>query len=241
MAVVQDERVSSETRYEGTRPNRVPSDTEREVKISERTMAGAFSGEAVVAAATVVLAILGLAGVYPGLMIPIAVITTACAMLLKGGGVASRFNWLVRETGSGVGPRAELESGMSAELLAGAAGIALGVLALIGLVPVTLAAVAIIVFGGALLLGGGETFRVSHLGPVGSSHGETTTERVARMSAESAAGGESLVGIAAVVLGILAIVGIQPGLLTLVGLLCLGGAMLLSGAAVSARMCAALR
>jgi hypothetical protein len=200
-------------------------------------MAGAFSGEAIAAAATVVLSILALAGIHPAIMVPVAVLTTGCALLLKSGGVAGRLEWLLRETNG----RTELETGMSAGLLAGVAGIILGILTLIGLVPATLPAIAVIVFGGALLLGGGETFRVSHLGPIGSARGETATERAARMSAESAASAESLVGIAAVVLGILAIVGIQPALLVPVGLLCLGGAMLLSGAAVSARMFAAMR
>ncbi len=237
MSVVQNER-AAESRFETNRLSREAT----EERTSERIVAGAFSLDAVAAAATVVLAILGLAGIYPAYMVPIAVITTASAMLVKSGGVASRFNKLARETGRGAGPRTELATGMSAEMLGGAAGIALGVLALIGLVPATLVAVSVIVFGGALLLGGGETFRISHLGLAGSR--EDTAEYIARMSAESAAGGESLVGIGAVVLGILALVGIQgiqPSILVLVALLSLGGAMLLSGATIRARMLAALR
>ncbi|HVT29365.1 MAG TPA: hypothetical protein VHE81_15220, partial [Lacipirellulaceae bacterium] len=161
----------------------------------------------------------------------------AGAMLFKSGGVASRFFYLVRETGGGTRSRTELGSGMSAEMLAGFAGVALGILALVGLVPMTLCTVAVIAFGGALLLGGGETYRVSHLG----RYPEDTAEYAARLSAESAAGGETLVGIAAIVLGILALIGFQPALLTLIGLLCLGGGMLLSGMAVSVRMLLAMQ
>ncbi len=242
MAITANERVATreadENRFETPRPTpSVATPNIRQEEISEKVVASAFSIEALAAAATVVLAILGLVAIYPAFMIPIAILTTATAMLFKGGGIASRFNQLVRETGGGTASKAELEGGMSAELLAGAAGIVLGVLALIGLVPATLSAVAIIVFGGALLLGGGETFRVSHLG----RYPEDVAEYAARLSAESAAGGESLVGIAAVVLGVLAIVGIQPAMLVLVGLLCLGGAMLMSGTTVSLRMLSALR
>lgn len=243
MAAVQDERVAAreagENRFEGTRPNRPPTEPAREVEASERVMARAFSVDALAAAATVVLCILGLSGIFPSVLAPIAVITMACAMLIKSSGVASRLNWLVRETGNRAGSSAELQAGMSAELLAGAAGIVLGVLALIGLVPTTLSEVAVIVFGGALLLGSGETYRVSQLGPIG--YGESSAAYAARMAAETAAGGASLAGIAAVVLGILAITGVHPLTLVLVALLCLGGAMLLAGAAISTRMKTAMR
>ncbi len=180
---------------------------------------------------------IGLAAIYPAYMVPIAILTTASAMIFKSSGIASRLSQLVRETGGGSASKAELEGGMSAELLAGFAGIALGILVLIGFIPATLSAVAVIVFGGALLFGGGETFRVSHLG----RYPEDRAEYVSRLMAESASGGESLVGIAAVVLGILALVGIQPAMLVLVGLLSLGGAMLLSGTTVTMRMLSALR
>ncbi len=238
MAVVESPR-GGEARFGANRAER-SSGSSSEERASGRIVGTAFSLDAVAAAATVVLAILGLAGMYVNYMTPIAVITIASAMLIKSGGVAARYHQLVRETGRGVGPSLELASGMSAEMLAGAAGIALGVLALIGILPITLTAISVIVFGGGLLLGGGETFRVSHLGPVNNSR-EDTAEHVARLTAESAAGGESLVGIGAVVLGILALTGTQPMMLTLVALLALGGAMLLSGASVATRLFAATR
>jgi hypothetical protein len=243
MAITQNERVATrevgESRFETPRPSRpIVAQSSREEEVSEKVVASAFSFEALAAAATVVLTILGLAAIYPVYMVPIAILTTASAMIFKSSGIASRFNQLVRETGGGSASKAELEGGMSAELLGGFAGIALGVLALIGFIPATLSAVAVIVFGGAMLFGGGETFRVSHLG----RYPEDRAEYVSRLMAESASGGESLVGIAAVVLGILALVGIQPvTTLVLVGLLSLGGAMLMSGTSVSLRMLSALR
>ena len=238
MAIAQDERVTNRTtgettRYESTPYTRSANENRNENQMTEKIVGAAFATDAVVAGATVVLAILGLTGLYPAYMIPIAVITTAAALLLKSGGAAARLNRLIQRTGGSVGSRVELESGVSAEMVGGAAGIALGVLALLGFVPATLSAVAIMVFGGVLVLGGGETYRLSQYGAV-VGYRNDPQNYVVRISAESSAAGESLVGISAIVLGILSLNGMLPMTLTLIGLLCVGGALLLSGAAIGA-------
>jgi hypothetical protein len=67
---------------------------------------------------------------------------------------------------------------------------------------------------------------------------------VARAAVTSAAGIQVLAGLAAIVLGILALIGtfwLYSWLLSAVGLLCLGATVLLSGAAISARMVSLLR
>lgn len=221
-------RLPEETHYEGTAP------AAPEVQRSAKRLARGFSADAITSAAAVVLAILGLASVVPTYTLPIATILLGAALIAKGGSVASRFQQLVFET-DGRGAEMEMGGGMSAELLAGAAGIVLGILALINIAPVTLTAVAVIAFGGALLLGGGETYRLSHL-HWPRHHEDERALQAARMTAESAAGGESLVGIAAVVLGILALTGVNPVVLVFVAVLCLGGAELVSGFASSALM-----
>jgi hypothetical protein len=215
--------------YEGTVPSA------QEVRRSAKRIARGFSADAAASAAAVVLVILGLANVAPVYMLPVATILLGAALLVKGAAVASRFQELAYETGDGREAETQLAGGMSAELLAGGAGIVLGILALIHIAPVTLTAVAVIAFGAALLLGGGETFRLSHLHWPRQQWDEGALH-TARLTAESAGGGESLVGIAAVVLGILALTGINPGVLVFVGLLCLGGAELVSGFASSTFM-----
>jgi len=214
-------RLPEETGYQG------PAASAQEVRRSAKRIARGFSADAATSAAAVVLAILGLANVAPAYMLPIATILFGAALLIKGGAVASRFQQLTYETDGREGEM-ELGGGMSAELLAGAAGVVLGILALINIAPITLTAIAVIAFGGALLLGGGETYRLSHL-HWPRQHWDERSLHVARVTAESAAGGESLVGIAAVVLGILALTGVNPAVLVFVGLLCLGGAELVSG------------
>lgn len=200
-----------------------------DVQRSARRIARGFSADAATSAAAVVVAILGLASVVPTYMLPVATILLGAALLVKGTSVASRFQQLVHETG-GKEPGMELGGGMSAELMAGAAGIVLGILALINIAPVTLTAIAAIAFGGALLFGGGETYRLSQLHWPRQQWDERSLH-TARVTAESAAGGESLVGIAAVVLGILALTGINPVVLVFVAMLCLGGAELVSSCA----------
>ncbi len=109
-----------------------------------------------------------------------------------------------------------LESPSSA-LLGGLTGVVLGVLALLGQAPETLLGAATIVFGAALLFG-----QFSHL-------------------AEADFGSRAMVGIASVVLGILAVVGLTPLTLVLVALLSLGAVELFHGAANSAKIALAHR
>jgi uncharacterized membrane protein len=214
----------SDTRYEANRPAR----SEREVEQSARVLAGTFSAETIAAAAAVILAILGLAEIYPEYMLPSAAVLIGAAFLIKGGGIASRYRQLAAQTGSGVGTHLELGGGISAEVCAGLAGIVLGVLALLEIAPGVLLAVSIIVFGAALLFSGGETYRVNQLQ---RALERDDVEYNARITAEAAAGGEALVGIAAIVLGILALTGVEPVTLIFAGLLAVAGILVLSAMA----------
>ena len=82
-----------------------------------------------------VLAILGLAGVVPMYMAFIATIVLGVALLFEGWALASRYSKLLSEMGGGLLTATELGGGITAEFLAGAAGVALGILALLGVVP----------------------------------------------------------------------------------------------------------
>jgi len=199
---------------------------------SARTITIGFAADAIASIGTMVLAIVALAKVYPQYLMPIACIVAGAALILKSASVASRFLPLWRETGGTSGSEIELGGGMTTELVAGAGSIVLGILALIGFYPVTLAACAVIALGAALLMGGGETYRVSQLR--GFDAWRNQAARGVHLMAESAAGLESLAGIAAIVLGIVALcVNAYPLTLVLVGLLVVGSAELLAGGAVS--------
>jgi len=204
----------------------------QEAQRSAQRVTRGFAADAIAGIGTMVLAIVALAKVYPEYLGPIACIVAGAALILKSASVASRFTPLWRETGGTTGSEIELGGGMTTELVAGVGAIVLGILALIGFHPVTLSACAVIALGAALLLGGGETYRVSQLPSFGMWHQEAA--RSAHLATESAAGLESLAGIAAIVLGIVALcVSANPGVVMLVGLLVIGSAELLAGGAVS--------
>ncbi|HTC78570.1 MAG TPA: hypothetical protein VK657_08130, partial [Terriglobales bacterium] len=193
-----------------------------------KTVATGAGAEAVAGGAAVILAIIGLAGLFPMILASIAVIAAGAAFLFEGAAVAARYRRLAAEAGGG---EAEIETGMSAEIIGGLAGIALGILALIGVETVALLAVSVIVFGGTLLFGSPAVYRASRAEP-----GNQIVDAMARQMTAGAAGAQALVGIAAITLGILALVGIVPQTLVLVSVLCIGGAALLSGGALTSKM-----
>jgi hypothetical protein len=213
-----------------THPVEVATVEPRQRERSRAVMAGAGGvSESMAAAGVIVLAILALAGTLPALLIPIAVIAGGVALLLEGGAVASRMSRLMIERSVDRTGTTEVEGGIAAEALAGAAGIALGVLALVGIAPNVLSSVAIIVFGGGMLFGSGARAKLSSMRHQAMS---PTVEETVSISA----GGEVLVGIGAIVLGILSLLGFAPMTLVLIALLAIGGALLLSGGAIGARM-----
>jgi hypothetical protein len=219
-----------------------PSTRTVEVAAGTGSMAEAFAG-----VGAVVLAILGLAGALPITMMAIATILLGAAILFQGGSVAARhYRLLGTSLRAGHAERADLEvsGGMTAESLAGIAGIVLGILALLGIAPVTLCAVALIAFGGAELLGSAATSRYNAVAIEQRAQSESSRQLlrdVVNDAVNLSAGGQVLIGVGAVVLGILALLGFVPVTLTLVGLLAIGACLLFSGSAVGARLLGVFR
>jgi hypothetical protein len=104
-------------------------------------------------------------------------------------------------------------------------GIVLGILALLGVVPLTLLATSVLVYGAAFLLSASWTSPAT-IPATGYQAGEAPF---------LGSSGHLLVGLSAAVLGILAIIGQAPLTLTLVGLLCLGTGAFFSGSSVGTR------
>ncbi len=139
-------------------------------------------------------------------MAAIGTIVIGAAILLQAGsyGAAQVGN---REFGT--------EGGVSAEFLAGVAGIVLGILALLGVSGPTLLSVAVLGFGASFLISGVVSSQANWMAAVAPGH--------------------VFVGLAATVLGILAVIGLDQLTLVLVGLLCLGAGSLFRGSAQGAR------
>lgn len=196
------------------------------------------AAEAIGGAAAVVLAIIGLAGGLPTAMMSIATIVLGGAILLDAFAIGGKYERLVRDTwGAEVrGAKVRAGTGLSAEALAGIAGVVLGILALLGFMPLTLCAVALLVFGGGLMLGSVARRRFDATSAAHYGAGASPTAlRALEEATTVAAGGDVLVGIGAVVLGILALLGIYPLTLVLVGFLGVGGAVMLGGSVLGTK------
>ena len=183
-------------------------------------VAGGSMVEAIGALATMALAIVGLAGVLSATLASIATIVLAAAILIQCGAFGAGTMASV-----GADVQASDSGGLSAEFLAGVSGIVLGILALLGVAPLTLLSVALLMFGAAFLFSSGSQTQF-----------QTTAYRISRFSGSS---GLVMMGLGAMVLGILAVIGVDQLTLILVGLLGLGSAALFSGSSMGARSFAA--
>ena len=201
-----------------------------------RLVGGGAGGQALLGLVTVVLASLGIAGILPAVMSGAAAICFGAALFLEGTAVAARFAQVVELTRAGRGDRPVAEGehggGLALELLGGAVALVLGIVVLVGITPAVLAPVAAIVGGTALLLGSSATSRLSLLHAVPGALPPSATDAVAEQVA-GAAGLQAVLGLAAVVLGTLAIIGVAPATLTFSGFICIGVSELISGGAIS--------
>lgn len=171
-------------------------------------IAGGPAVEAIGALAVIALAIVGLAGLLSETVAAIATIILGAAILTQGGAFAAGHY----ASDPGHDTQVREPARMSASFLGGVAGIVLGILALLGISAPTLLSVAVLVFGGSLLVGLG-----------GFAAGANGTET------PTSSGGQIMAGLAALVLGILAVLGVSQLTLVLVALLCLGAFELFSG------------
>jgi hypothetical protein len=185
--------------------------------------------------AAMVLAIVGLMGILSVTLASVCLITIAAALLIEGGSVATRAYRFAARGAPVRDVPAEVAGGLSSELLAALAGMALGILALVGVDPYVLLPVGVIVVGVGLMFGSAAISRVNSLA-IGGAEPPGPRGEILRESVYAASGAHVLVGLAALVLGIVALLGNVPITLTLVAELVLGGTIVLSGAAIGGRI-----
>lgn len=204
---------------------------EREYPRSETSTLGAVTGgasfETLAGATAVVVSILALAGIAPFTLAAIATIAIGCALLAYGLAIAARW----RETLRTKEGRAEAGTASGVDMLAGAAGVVLGVLVLVGIMPELLLAIAAIVFGGALVIGAlGQT----QLASVTYERNERF-DKALRRTMKGAGGIMVVVGAGAIVLAILGLLGFGTLFtMSVVALLAVGCALVISGLSTAA-------
>jgi hypothetical protein len=205
---------------------------------SKSAQAAAYGGliDAVGGVATVILAIIALTGLDQAMMSAIATVVFGGALLIQAGTILSEYAHAMYPTGTAVISTERFGSGgLSMMFLVGAGGIILGVLALLGIASSTLTAVAVIAYGSALVLSSNSVKQLQLLQSVPTPRATTPTgsELLADEMASGSAGVQVVVGLAAIVLGILAAAGGNPGVLTVIALLVLGASLVLTGSTLS--------
>ncbi len=208
---------------------------------------GGAGAEVVGGIGAVVLSIVGLANVVPELMLSIAGIVIGAAFVLEGAVIAAEYSRALSATETATQRSSEV-GGLTIEMLAGLVGIVLGVLSIIGIDPQVLMAASAIVFGSALVLSSGAIARLNEIrSQTASAAGTVPTQTlmsaqtVVQQAVAAAAGAQVFTGLAAIVLGILALVNIQPPTLTLVALLAVAATILLRGSAIGSRSLSLLK
>jgi hypothetical protein len=229
----ETENVTRETLYEHPESERIMAARTRDEKMTEQVVAGGTSAEAIAGLAGVVLSVIGLATLWSFTMCGLAAIAIGVGLLVHGGAVAARWNQAMnRLDANGRYDRTELAGGIGTEMIGGAAGIVLGVLAVANIHPFVLLPVAAIVFGATLLLGGAAQPELENLAP----EYDVRYRRMAHQAIEASGGVMVMVGIAAAVLGILALLHVGTMVtLSLVAMLCVGAALFLAGGTLAAR------
>lgn len=197
-------------------------------------MATGSTIETLTGAGAIVLTALGLAQFVPHLLLNIAIIVVGGGLFLRGAAVATEYSRLVRESGGTVTAGASPSGGASSELVAGAVGIILGVLALLSVTPQVLAPVALVVLAVGLMMNSMTDARISKLRLAMSGiEGHVREASISAAWADSST--QMLAGIGALVLGALALLSFNPWVLTLVGILALGTMQMLAGGGLTSR------
>jgi len=219
--------------------------TRSENLLADSAAYGGFA-DAVGGIATIVLAVVGLAHTAPETMVAIATVIFGAALLIQGGTMLSEYAGIIFPPEATALPSGQFGGGsLSAVFLAGAAGIILGVLALLGIYPGVLTGAAIIAYGAALVLSSNSVWLLHSLKRSALTAEERAShsgrEILANEMAFGSAGMQALSGLAAMVLGILALAGANTVVLTLVALLALGGTLILTGSTLSATVLSFMR
>ncbi|MBV1697391.1 MAG: hypothetical protein KGK33_08690 [Hyphomicrobiales bacterium] len=190
--------------------------------------------------ATMVLAIIALSGVKAEILLSIATIVFGAALLIQAGAMLSEFALIESSAEASAGSGG---AGLSGLFLVGAAGIVLGVLALLGVHPSMLTAVAAVAFGGALVVSSSAVWHLLTSRSIATRF-QTRGSMLGKVASDVAAGSsgvQGMAGLAVIVLGILAIAGTNSLMLTLVALLVAGAAIVMTGSTLSGTMIGFMR
>jgi hypothetical protein len=198
-------------------------------KIPEReqkpvaTAAGGSAIESFIGLGAAALAILGLLGVLPLLLLQIGTIVLGAAFIIESSAIFGRISSVLREMGETQREKGIFMGGMTIESGGGIAGVALGIIALVGFRDLLLP-IALIAMGGATVFAAGTISMINSI--IAQLRGRSqAVQNIAHVLAVASADTRIVAGLGAVALGILALCHIAPLTLTLIGVLSLGAAL----------------
>ena len=204
---------------------------------SAKATSSASASEAVAGIVAIVLTILGLAHVSPTFLAAVATIAVGVALISHGGMVATEYASLVMRPDETRPAVADLggSAAWSLELLAGAAGIVLGILALLQVASMDLVAIAAIAYGGALVFSSGSSAQLDLVRLSMTGLGQPA-QRLAASVLSASVAMQAVAGLGAVVLGILALAGFSSMIMVLIALLTLGAFIFMNGSTLTGAM-----
>jgi len=211
-----------------------------EDKHMKEALIGGAGAEAIAGIGAVALSVIGLAHIYPNLLLAVSGIAVGVGLLLKGSALAAEHRKLLALIAPNKLLRVTVDMGMSVEVIGGLVAIVLGILSVLALNASVLMPAAAIVVGTALLLASGTTARMNAL-RLATQDVEGTAMHVARELVNGSAMTEVLVGMGAIVLGILSLIGAAPTVLALVAFLSIGSSLALSGSTIGGRLFGAIK
>lgn len=181
------------------------------------------------------LAIIGLAGIIPWAAVAISAIALGAALVLVGIALGIEKKHILAETVGGrlEGPKL-ISAGIGMEVIAGVASVVLGILALLHIHPSVLLGADAIVLGMTALYLCGVDGRMNKYRGAGTGNEYIKTRLQETVSVVIDA--QFMVGLAAIALGILALVNIAPQVLELVAFLSIGITLALKGSTLAARL-----
>lgn len=194
--------------------------------------------QAVLGVGAATLAVIGLEHLAAEDLLAVATIVVGAALLFEGGVMAARFSALVSEMGE---VPSRLRGWMAIEFVAGVAGITLGILAILQFSPFVLIPVAAMALGIAQIVNSGLNARLNALEMLPGAQPEGVYHKETRQTVTPYNGIGGLMGLGALVLGLIALAGISPLMLGLVAILSIAAAHLLNGTVAFRIMGAAYR
>lgn len=182
--------------------------------------------------AVIVLAIIALAGTSVEALASIATIVIGVGLMVQAFNSAAEETKMMTADTTASRQQAAFGGEVMVDLMCGIAGVVLGILALVGISTVHLVPAALIVFGGALLLSGVMSMRPRAFS---TANAAGQTQLVSYQGSAAVSGMEILIGLAAIVLGMLSVIfaATVSWVLVLVGFIAVGAALLLVSATVS--------